>query len=119
VPSPIAAVLATDDPTRLYSGLSVLVSTAVEDVPCLALASFKALEFLLRPLPVAEGDTFALSLEELIETAHELPTLKIYACSASVETLGIGADQVARQLDGVLSTPRFLREAGDARLIFV
>ena len=112
---PLAAVLATGEPERLYSGLSVLVSSAVDGRSCMALASFRALELLLDPAPSGRGERFDRSLAELIASARELEGLRIYACSASVDLLEIDGEP----LDGVLSTPRFLREARGAELIFV
>jgi hypothetical protein len=96
----------------------------------LGLATFEALEPLLdeqllgralRPdetpaLSVPGRETFARTLVELRETAAELPECRLWACAAAVETTGI---EVGGRLDGVLSTPRFLREAGDARLVVV
>ena len=110
----LAAILSTREPERLYSGLSVLVSTAVDGEEVAALATFGALELLLAPPPAT--DLFTRSLNELIETAHELPTLTIHACAASVDSTGL---QVEGRLDGVKSTPRFLRDTAGARLIFV
>ena len=66
----IAVILASGRLDRLYTGLSLLVSTAAEGEPARGLATFEA----LAPL-----------LDE--------------------------------RLDGVRSTPRFLREIGDARLV--
>lgn len=128
-----AAVLATGELERLYSGLSVLVSTAAEGIPCAALAVFRSLELLLDEgllqrsldpsntpsLTWAGRETFARSLVELRETALELPALAVYACSASVETMGLATEDVEDRLDGVRPTPRFLREAGGARLVYV
>jgi peroxiredoxin family protein len=133
-PPALAAVLATGEPERLYSGLSVLVSTAAEGDRCAALAGFGALDLILDPdllrrvqepeatpsLAWAGRETFARSLVELINTATELEQLTIHACSASVETMAIDpADIEASRLDGVKSTPRFLRDTAGARLIFV
>jgi peroxiredoxin family protein len=130
----IAAVLATGEPERLYAGLSVLVSAAADGEPCAALASFGALGLLLDPdllrkaqepeatpsLAWGGRESFARSLVELVETAIQLDTLTIHACSASVETMPIEpADVEARGLDGVKSTPRFLRDTAGAKLIFV
>ena len=130
----LAAIFSTGEPERLYPGLSVLVSTATEGTPCAALASFGALGLLLDPdllrraqepeatpsLSWAGRETFARSLVELVDTALELDALTVHACSASVETMGIEvADVEARGLDGVKSTPRFLRDAVGAQLIFV
>ena len=114
-PAPsLAAVLATGEPERLYSGLSVLVSTAVEGESCAALATFRSLELLLEPDPARDG-RLGRSLAELIATARDLEPLSLYACSASVDLLGIEGEP----LDGVMSTPRFLRETRGAALIFV
>jgi peroxiredoxin family protein len=112
-----AAVLATNQPERLYAGLSVLVSSAAGGEQCAALASFDALELLIEP----PGDTrLGRSLVELVDTALSLDKLTIHACSASVETMAIEpADIEARGLDGVKSTPRFLEDTKGARLLFV
>jgi peroxiredoxin family protein len=126
-------VLATPEPERLYSGLSVLVSTAADGTACAALASFGALDLILDPdlarrvqepdatpsLSWAGRETFARSLVELVDTALELDSVTIHACAASVETMGIEAADVEARLDGVKSTPRFLRDTAGARLIFV
>ncbi|MDP8944011.1 MAG: hypothetical protein M3N16_07830 [Actinomycetota bacterium] len=132
-PPRLAAVLASGGVERLYSGLSVLVSTAAGGVPCAGLAAFGALELLLdRDLrrramepeatpSLAWGgrETFARSLAELRDTALELEALALYACAASVETMSLTPGDLEGRLDGVRSTPRFLREAEGARLLFV
>jgi peroxiredoxin family protein len=121
----LAAVLSTGDPERLYAGLSVLVSTAVDGEPCAALAAFGALALILDPdvegrlTHVTDPETFARSLAELIETAVELESLTIHACAASVQTMGLDSVAIGERLDGVKSTPRFLRDTAGARLIFV
>ena len=129
----LAAVLSTGEPERLYSGLSLLVSEAADGAACAGLAAFRALDLLLDPdlerrvqepdatpvLAWAGRETFARSLAELRDTALALHSLRLWACSASVETMGITAADVEQQLEGVLSTPRFLREVGGARLLFV
>ena len=132
-PPRLAAVLASGQVERLYSGLSVLVSTAAEGVPCTGLAAFGALELLLDPdlgqralapeatpsLAWGGRETFARSLAELRDTALELDALALYACAASVETMSVTPADVELRLAGVRSTPRFLRETQGARLIFV
>jgi peroxiredoxin family protein len=129
----LAVVLATGELERFYSGLSVLVSTAAEGAPCAALAVFRALALLLDgdllrraldpeatpSLSWSGRETFARSLHELRETAIELPAVSLYACSASVDAMGVTPGEVEERLDGVLSTPRFLRDAPDGRLIYV
>ncbi len=126
----IAVILASGALDRLYTGLSLLVSTAAEGEPALGLATFAALDPLLderllaralRPeetpaLSAPGRETFARSLVALRDTAAELPECRIWACAAAVETTGI---ELGERLDGVLSTPRFLRAAGDARLVVV
>jgi peroxiredoxin family protein len=132
-PYSLAAVLTSGEPERLYSALSVLVSTAGDGGRCAALASFRALDLLpdddllqragdpeaTPSLSWAGRDTFARSLSELRDTALGLESLDIYACAASVETMTITPATVEERLDGVMSTPRFLREARGAALIFV
>ena len=108
-------MLATGEPERLYSGLSVLVSTAADGERCAALATFRALELLLRERDAGAADRFERSLGELIASARALEPLELYACAASVDLLEIEGDP----LDGVMSTPRFLRETRGATLIFV
>ena len=132
-PLALAAVISTGEVERLYSGLSMLVSVASEGSPCAALAAFRALDLLLDEdlprraqepdatpsLSWAGRETFGRSLAELRETALELEGLALYACSASVETMSLTTEAVEARLDGVMSTPRFLREANGARLVFV
>ena len=132
-PPRLAAVLASGEVERLYSGLSVLVSTAADGTPCAALGAFRALDLLLDPdlarrgmepdatpsLSWAGRETFGRSLAELRDTALELDALALYACAASVETMELIPADVEQRLDGVRSTPRFLREAEGAQLLFV
>jgi peroxiredoxin family protein len=129
----IAVILASGRLDRLYTGLSLLVSAAAEGQPARGLATFEALDPLLdgrlaaralRPeetpaLSAPGREVFARSLAELRDTAAELPDCRIWACAAAVETTGIAQADVEARLDGVLSTPRFLREIGDARLVVV
>jgi peroxiredoxin family protein len=129
----LAAVLATGEPERLYSGISVLVSAAADGAPCAALATFRGLDLLLDDDLLARAElteatpslswqgreTFARSLVELRDTALSLETLSLFACSASVETMSLTEADVERKLDGVMSTPRFLRETAGAALLFV
>jgi peroxiredoxin family protein len=130
----LAAILATGEPERLYSGVSALVSTAADGAPAAALAAFGALDLILDPdlqrrvqepdatpaLSWAGRETFAKSLTELVDTALGLDNLTIHACSASVETMGVvPAALTQRGLDGVKSTPRFLQDVAGATLLFV
>lgn len=125
----LAAILSSGEVERLYSGLSVLVSTAAEGERCAALATFRALALLMEPdlgrqaqepdatpsLSWAGRETFGRSLAELRDTALALDNLEIYACSASVETMALSQMDIDERLAGVMSTPRFLRVTASAR----
>lgn len=122
---PLAVILASADLQRLYTGLSLLVSARAEGREVSALATFGALVPLLDPelearardasatpgLTPGGRQTFARSLAELRELARDV----IHACAAATETTGAAVDGLA----GVKSTPRFLRDAGDAELVVV
>jgi len=132
-PITLAVILSAGEPERLYSGLSLLVSAATDGERCAGLATFRALDLLLDEdllrrvqepeatpsLSWAGRETFARSLVELRDTAFELDSLTLYACSASVETMALSATDVEGRLAGVMSTPRFLSQAEGARLLFV
>jgi peroxiredoxin family protein len=132
-PYALAVLLSSGEIERFYSGLSVLVSSVSDGSRCASLASFRALELLLDDdilqraaepeatpsLSWAGRDTFARSLLELRDMALGLDGLDLYACAASVETMSLTAGAVEERLDGVMSTPRFLREAQGAPLLFV
>ncbi len=129
----LAVVLASGEPERLYSGLSALVSTAAEGQRCAAMAAFRGLQLLLADdllqragspeatpaLSWRGRETFARSLLELRETALDLDALSLWACSASVETMSLDREVVEQRLEGVISTPSFLRRVEGARLVFV
>ena len=121
----IAVILASGAPDRLYTGLSLLVCAAAEGEGAHGLATFGALGVLLRdelPAPPAEvvgRELFARTLAELRATAAALPACRLWACAAAVETTGADPDAVAARFAGVRSTPRFLRETRDARLVVV
>ena len=129
----LAAVLATGDMQRLYSGLSLLVSAAVDGESCAALATYRSLDLVMDPglgrlaarpestpgLAWQGREKFSRSLAELRDTALALDSLSIYGCSASVETMSLTEADVEARLAGVMSTPRFLRETAGARLLFV
>lgn len=118
----IAAIVETSDLERLYTALSLLVSTAAEGRPARALLGFGALEPMLADDVAAqvEGrDAFARSLTELRAAASELEDCRLYACAAAVETTGADRAAIDARLDGVRSMPRFLREVEGAELVFV
>jgi peroxiredoxin family protein len=114
----IAAILESGQPERLYTGLSLLVSAAAEGRPARGLVSFGALAAMLDEAPAGE-DAFSRSLRELRETARELEDCRLWACAAAVERTGASAEAIAARLDGVMSTPRFLREVEGAQLVVV
>jgi peroxiredoxin family protein len=115
----IAVILASGEPERLYTGFSLLVSAAAEGRRALGLATFGALEALLAEELTPREDAFGRTLAELRATAAELEEVTIWACAAAVETAGVDRTVVEARLDGVLSTPRFLREAREAQLVVV
>ena len=114
----IAVILASGEPERLYTGLSLLVSAAADGREARGLATFGALEALLAE-PEDREDAFGRTLAELRATAAELDNVRIWACAAAVEAAGVDRTRVEERLDGVLSTPRFLREVLDAQLVVV
>jgi peroxiredoxin family protein len=126
----IAAILESGEPERLYTGLSLLVSAAADGTEARGLVSFGALAALLddaletraREAPhviATEAEPFARTLAELRAMARELPALRLWACAAAVEATGASRESVEAHLDGVMSTPRFLRETEGARLVVV
>jgi peroxiredoxin family protein len=129
----IAVILASGRLERLYTGLSLLVSAAAEGRPARGLATFGALPALLDERIVARAlrpdetpgltepgrEVFARTLGELLDTAAELEDCRLWACAAAVETTGAERAAVDARFDGVLSTPRFLREAEGAQLVAV
>jgi peroxiredoxin family protein len=126
----IAVVLESGEHRRLYTGLSLLVTAAVEGTPARALVMFGALGPLLdddlratalRAPGIAEErrEAFAASLVELRDTALALGECRVWACAAALELTGTDRARAERRLAGVMSTPQFLREVGDARLVVV
>ena len=129
----IAAILESGELERLSTGLSLLVSAAAEGTPARGLATFGALAVLLdgdllararRPeaaphVDDAGREAFARTLEALRDTAAELEDVRIWACAAAVEATGADRAAVDARLDGVMSTPRFLREVAGAQLVVV
>ena len=129
----IAAILESGELERVSTGLSLLVSAAAEGRPARGLATFGALEVLLDDelerramLPalaphVSEAGraAFARTLVELRSTAAALDEVRIWACAAAVESTGADRAVIEARLDGVMSTPRFLREVAGAELVVV
>jgi peroxiredoxin family protein len=120
----IAVILASGALDRLYTGLSLLVCTAAEGEPARGLVTFGALapmlDATLEERATAErGALFGRSLAELRSTARELPECRLWACAAAVETTGADRAAIDAQLDGVLSTARYLEDTAGARLVVV
>jgi peroxiredoxin family protein len=129
----IAVVLESGDLERLYTGLSLLVSAASDGRPARALVGFGALAPMLddrlmaralRPdaapdVSEAGREAFARTLSELRDTALGLEDCRVWACAAAVEATGADRTLVEARLEGVLSTPRFLREVAGADLVVV
>jgi len=129
----LGVLLGSGEPERLYTGLSLLVSAAADGRPARGLVLFGALDALLadpaelerRALEPAatpsvsagERPRFARSLGELRRAADELPGLELWACSAAVQATGVDPGLVHERLDGVMSTPRFLRALDGAALV--
>jgi hypothetical protein len=129
----IAAILESGRPERLHTGLSLLVSAAADGTPARGLVSFGALAPLLeddlaawalaagavRDAAEEERVAFAQTLAGLREAALSLDESRLWACSAAVSAAGVGRDAAEARLHGVMSTPRFLHEVADARLVVV
>jgi hypothetical protein len=96
----LAVILESGERDRLYTGLSLLVSTAAEGEEARALVSFGALPAL------AAGDVDP----DLWATAQELG-IPFHACAAA-------ADPDPGPFP-VMSMPRFLEETAGARLVVV
>ena len=129
----IAAILESGELERVSTGLSLLVSAAAEGRPARALATYGALAVLLDDdlearalragaaphVPEAGRAVFARTLAELRDTAAAMEDVRIWACAAAVEATGADRAEIEARLDGVLSTPRFLREVAGAELVVV
>jgi peroxiredoxin family protein len=127
----LAAILESGEPERLYTGLSLLVSAASAGEEARGLATFGALGALLDPeleararreashVIEAEREAFARTLVELRAAARELPACRIWACAAAVQAAGADWTTVSERLEGVTSTPSFLREVAGAQLVVV
>jgi peroxiredoxin family protein len=117
----IAAILESGEPERLYTGLSLLVSAAADGRPARGLVSFGAIGPMLDDEWLAAGSKGVLrrTLIELRRAAGELEDCKLWACSAALEVSGVDRSLAEARLDGVMSTPRFLREVDGASLVVV
>jgi hypothetical protein len=98
----LAVILESGERDRLYTALSLLVSTAVEGEPARGLLSFGALPAL------ALTEQFDGALAALWATAQEL-RIPFHACAAAGDPGPFA----------VISMPRFLKETAGARLVVV
>jgi len=129
----IAVFLESGELQRLYTGLSLLVSAAADGRQARALVGFGALAPMLDERLMARAlrpdaapdvsdvgrDAFARTLAELRDTAIEMEECRVWACAAAVESTGASRIEIEARLDGVMSTPRFLREVAGADLVVV
>jgi peroxiredoxin family protein len=117
----IAAIIESGESERLYTALSLLVCTAAEGTPARGLVSFGAMGPMVDDEWLAAEARGALrrSLLELRHTATELEDCKLWACSAALQASGMDRTLVEARLDGVMSTPQFLREVQGASLVVV
>ena len=120
----LAAILESDDPERLYTGLSLLVSAAADGRTVRGFVGFGALRALLEPRPGvhvidSEREAFTATLAGLRDAALELPGCRLFACAAAVQATGADWAQVSERLGGVISMPQFLRETEGAELVFI
>jgi hypothetical protein len=114
----------------LYTGLSLLVSAASEGRPARGLVTFGALGVLLDQdlearargathVVESERDAFARTLAQLRDAAAGLPDCRIWACAAAVQAHGADWAVVNERLEGVMSTPQFLRDVAGAQLVVI
>ena len=123
----LAAILESGDPERLYTGLSLLVSAAVDGRPVRGFVGFGALGRAARARArggAARDRGRARSVRarrsrELRDTAVELPDCRSVACAAAVQATGADWVAVGERFGGVSSMPQFLREIEGAELVFV
>ena len=124
----IAVILESEQPERLHTGLSLLVSAASDGLEARGLASFGALPLLIGPTQalvahaeatsrVPDAARFAHSLGELRDACASLPELQIWACAAAADVHGITEETAMLRLAGICSTPRFLREVAGGELV--
>ena len=118
----LAAILETDDPQRLYTGLSLLVSAASDGEPVRVLLGFGALRALLDPDSFRARVRRSSSRPSASRSSGRWRRCATPPPSCFVQGLGVRAaleaTSVARpreRLEGVISTSRFLREAAGAR----
>ena len=115
----IAAILESGQPERLYTGLSLLVSAAAEGRPARGLVSFGALGPLLDEGPDRPPTRSRARCTSCARPPASLEDCRLWACAAAVELTGASAEAIEARLDGVMSTPRFLREVEGAQLVVV
>jgi peroxiredoxin family protein len=113
----LAVILESGEPTRIHTAFSLLVSTAAEGEAARGLVSFGALERLAGAGFAGHGGSFFRTLNEMLTLAGDLEDCRMWACSAAAEVCGV--TQAPAPLEGIMSTPRFLKETAGARLVVV
>src|ERR1700759_45975 len=89
----LAAILESGDPERLYTGLSLLVTSATIGRPVRGFVGFGALVPPAGPAPggnviAPERDAFVETLTQLRDAALALPDCALYACAAAIQATG-------------------------------
>jgi peroxiredoxin family protein len=113
----MAVILESGEPERMYTALSLLVSAASDGEEARGLVSFGALERLKAGGFPGHGGVFFRTLQEMLQLAGELEACRMWACAAAAEVNGI--TEPPPPLEGIMSTPRFLKETEGARLVVV
>jgi peroxiredoxin family protein len=113
----MAVILESGEPTRIYTAMSLLVSSAAEGEPARGLVSFGAIDQFKAGLFATHRGVLFDSLREMSALAAELEDCRMWACAAAAEVSAV--TQVAPPLEGIMSTPRFLKETAGARLVVV
>ena len=122
----LAAILESDDPERLYTGLSLLVSAASDGrggarrcstsarcVRCWTPSSSRARD--ARHVIDAERERVRPHAGRAARHGAGAPDCRIWACAAAAQATGADWRRAGR-LEGVISTPQFLREVAGAQL---
>ena len=126
----IAAILESGELERVCTGLSLLVSAAADGAPgaraghlrrarrCCSTTSSRRARWSRRRRRTSPTRAARRSRARSPSCATPRPRcdgVRIWACAAAVEATGADRAAVEARLDGVMSTPRFLREVARAR----
>src|ERR1700759_5597135 len=93
----LAAILESDDPERLYAGLSRLVTAATMGRPVRGFVGFGALAGLREPRPgepvIESGrEPFVATLTQLRDAALALPDCRLFVCAAALQATGLSGE---------------------------